>query len=71
MDIEQERKSISLNSEDLTNLIYSYAYHTVPLSKIRYIRKKISEIPELTLGLDRYNDSKQEVLIRSLKFGQA
>ena len=71
MSLTQERNLISLDMENLTKFIYSYAYRTLPLSRIRTLRSKMLAIPDLSLNLTRYNDSIQETLIRSLKFGQA
>ena len=71
MALIQERNAISLNMEELTTLIYSYTNSNVPLSRIRQIRDKMAKIPDLSLSISRYNDSREDAINRSLRFGRA
>ena len=71
MSLDLERKSISLDLESLTSFLYSHIYEDISLPKIRAIRKMILTVPELSLTMSRYHDSKAEMLVRALKWGQA
>jgi acyl-CoA oxidase len=71
MALIEERKAISLNLEDLTSFIYSNIYQDTPLSRIRELRDKIVRIPDLSLSINRYQDTREAAFVRFLKFGQA
>ena len=70
MSLEQERQSVTLDLESLTSFLYSSIYEDIPLSRIREIRQKVQKIPEMSLTISRYHDSKSEMLVRALKCGQ-
>ena len=70
MSLVEERNSISLDLESLTSFLYSYIYEDLPLSRLRAIRNRILSIPDLSLPMSRYYESKSEMLVRALKWGQ-
>jgi acyl-CoA oxidase len=70
MALAEERKANRLDMEALTTFIYKYACSNTPLQKIREIREKVRKIPEMNLSLDRYFDTREDGIYRTLRFGQ-
>ncbi|OMJ88541.1 hypothetical protein SteCoe_9491 [Stentor coeruleus] len=71
MALVEERKSTTLSMEELTRFIYAHAYSETPLERIREIREKMAKIPELSLTVNRYYDTREQSLKRALLFGNA
>ena len=71
MALVQERSEILLDMEELSSFLYSYIYRETPLPRIRELREKMSKIPDLCLSIQRYHDSREQAITRSLRFGVA
>jgi acyl-CoA oxidase len=71
MALVQERQSLSLDIEDLTKFLYRYLYEEIPLERVRGLREKMAKIPELSLTLNRYFDTREDAVARGLAFGKA
>jgi acyl-CoA oxidase len=71
MALIEERKANSLNLEELTSFIYSYACRGIPLPRIRELRDKMCLTPGLTFPISHYHHTRENAFIHSLKFGKA
>jgi acyl-CoA oxidase len=69
MDVE--RKESNLDKDALAGLIHSYTHIGVPMARIRELRKKCMETPDLVISHSYYYESREESIIRSLKYSKA
>ena len=68
MALELERKLNKLDKEKLSEFINSFVYDQVPLSRVRTLREKISKVQNISFPLSRYNDSREESILRGLRY---
>ena len=62
-----EKNQVSLDIEPIAELVNSYLYPNIPLSRVREVKDKLHKIPNIVYGLDSYHDNRKHAIIRNIK----